>query len=69
MKKESIKEKIENCLFVLDFDTQRMSTGGRESYNELKKIVVDLYNDNIRMIDQIRSYGIENAKNEEKQQT
>ena len=42
MKKESIKEKIENCLFVLDFDTQRMSTGGRESYNELKKIVVDL---------------------------
>lgn len=52
-REENLKERIQNCLFVLDFDTQRMSTDGSKAYRELRNIVIDLYNDNIKIIDEL----------------
>ena len=68
MKKRNLKEKIENCLFTLDFDTQRMSLGGSQAYRELRNIVIDLYNDNIKMLDKLKNYELEKSQNEEDKQ-
>lgn len=72
MKKETneknIKERIQDCLFVLDFDTQRMSSGGNQAYRELKNIVIDLYNDNIKIIDKLKNYELDKSQNEEEKQ-
>lgn len=72
MKKETneknLKERIQDCLFVLDFDTQRMSSGGNQAYKELKNIVIDLYNDNIKIIDKLKNYELDKSQNEEEKQ-
>lgn len=72
MKKETneknLKERIQDCLFVLDFDTQRMSSGGNQAYRELKNIVIDLYNDNIKIIDKLKNYELGKSQNEEEKQ-
>jgi hypothetical protein len=72
MKKETneknLKERIQDCLFVLDFDTQRMSSGGNQAYRELKNIVIDLYNDNIKIIDKLKNYELDKSQNEEEKQ-
>ena len=68
MEKGNLKARIQNCLFTLDFDMQRMSSGGCQSYRELRNIVIDLYNDNIKMIDKIKIYELDKAKNEEDKQ-
>lgn len=65
MKIGNLKEQIQNCLMALDFDTQRMSTSGNEAYNELKNIVIDLYNDNAKLIQQVKIYQLEKTKDEE----
>lgn len=72
MKKETneknLKERIQDCLFILDFDTQRMSSGGNQAYRELKNIVIDLYNDNIKIIDKLKNYELGKSQNEEEKQ-
>lgn len=72
MKKEAneknLKERIQDCLFILDFDTQRMSSGGNQAYRELKNIVIDLYNDNIKIIDKLKNYELGKSQNEEEKQ-
>lgn len=72
MKKETneknLKERIQDCLFVLDFDTQRMSSGGNQAYKELKNIVIDLYNDNIKIINKLKNYELDKSQNEEEKQ-
>lgn len=72
MKKETneknLKERIQDCLFILDFDTQRMSSGGDQAYRELKNIVIDLYNDNIKIIDKLKNYELGKSQNEEEKQ-
>lgn len=72
MKKETneknLKERIQDCLFILDFDTQRMSSGGNQAYRELKNIVIDLYNDNIKIIDKLKNYELDKSQNEEEKQ-
>lgn len=72
MKKETneknLKERIQDCLFILDFDTQRMSSGGNQAYRELKNIVIDLYNDNIKIIDKLKNYELGRSQNEEEKQ-
>lgn len=68
MKNGNLKERIQTCLLALDFDTDRMSTSGNEAYNELRKIVVDLYNDNIKMIESIKTYELGKVKDEEEEQ-
>ena len=72
MKKETneknLKERIHDCLFILDFDTQRMSSGGNQAYRELKNIVIDLYNDNIKIIDKLKNYELGKSQNEEEKQ-
>lgn len=72
MKKETneknLKERIQDCLFVLDFDTQRMSSGGNQAYRELKNIVIELYNDNIKIIDKLKNYELDKSQNEEEKQ-
>ena len=72
MKKETneknLKERIQDCLFRLDFDTQRMSSGGNQAYRELKNIVIDLYNDNIKIIDKLKNYELGKSQNEEEKQ-
>ena len=72
MKKETneknLKERIQDWLFVLDFDTQRMSSGGNQAYRELKNIVIDLYNDNIKIIDKLKNYELDKSQNEEEKQ-
>lgn len=72
MKKETneknLKERIQDCLFVLDFDIQRMSSGGNQAYRELKNIVIDLYNDNIKIIDKLKNYELDKSQNEEEKQ-
>lgn len=65
--KKNLKERIEDCLFVMDFDTQRMSSGGREAYGELRKIVIDLYNDNLKMKEKIKICELEKSENEEEE--
>lgn len=65
---KDLKERIQDCLFILDFDTQRMSSGGNQAYRELRNIVIDLYNDNIKMIDKIKSYELDKSQNEEDKQ-
>lgn len=56
--KNNYKNRIEECFFVLDFETDRLSSGGKEEYIKLKivvkellemskvqdKIITDLYN-------------------------
>ena len=72
MKKETneknLKERIQDCLFILDFDTQRMSSGGNQAYRELKNIVIDLYNDNIKIIDKLKNYELGKSQNEGEKQ-
>lgn len=72
MKKETneknLKERIQDCLFIHDFDTQRMSSGGNQAYRELKNIVIDLYNDNIKIIDKLKNYELGKSQNEEEKQ-
>lgn len=50
MGEKSIKDRIQNCLFALDFETQRMSSGGCEEYRKLRSLVIDLYNQNVELI-------------------
>lgn len=64
---KNLKERIQECLFVLDFDTQRMSSGGSQAYRKLKNIVIDLYNDNIKMIDKLKNYELGKSQNEEEE--
>lgn len=65
MNKKSLKERIEENLMALDFDTQRMSESGNIAYRELKNIVIDLYNDNLEFKEKIKQY--ENKEEEVKQ--
>ena len=65
---KNLKERIQDCLFVLDFDTQRMSRGGSQAYRELRNIVIDLYNDNVKMIEKVKNYELEKSQNEEDKQ-
>ena len=65
---KNLKEKIQDCLFVLDFDTQRMSSEGCQAYRELRNIVIDLYNDNIKMIDNLKKFELDKSQSEEEKQ-
>lgn len=65
MKKETLADKIKEYFLVLDFETDRMSTGGRETYNELKNTVIDLYNDNLKLMSIIKNFQ-RAEENEEK---
>lgn len=66
MIKENLKEKIQNCLLALDFDTDRMSTSGNQAYRELKNIVIDLYEDNVKLEQRLKIYNLDKLQ-EEKQ--
>ena len=55
MKKKNLKERIQDCLLALDFDTDRMSSGGNQAYRELKNIVIDLYEDNRKMTQRLKN--------------
>lgn len=68
MKRGNMTERIKNCLLALDFDTQRMSTSGNEAYKDLRKIVIDLYTDNLKMKERIKIYQMEKSRNEEEEQ-
>lgn len=67
MKKKSLKERIEENLMALDFDTQRMSESGNIAYRELRNIVIDLYNDNIELKEKIKQNEEKFKIQEEKQ--
>ena len=67
MKKKSLKERIEEDLMALDFDTQRMSESGNIAYRELKNIVIDLYNDNIELKEKLKKNTEKLKEQEEKQ--
>ena len=45
-----------------------MSSGGNQAYRELKNIVIDLYNDNIKTIDKLKNYELGKSQNEEEKQ-
>lgn len=64
MKKENLKEWIQDCLLALDFDTDRMSSGGNQAYRELKNIVIDLYEDNRKMIQRLKIYELDKLHSE-----
>ncbi len=68
MKKENLKDRIQDCLFVLDFDTDRMSSGGNEAYRELKNIVIDLYEDNVKITQRLKLYELDKSHIEEEKQ-
>ena len=63
--KSNLKQRIEECLMALDFDTQRMSESGNIAYRELRNIVIDLYNDNLEFKEKIKQY--KKKEEEEKQ--
>ena len=67
MKKKSLKERIEENLMALDFDTQRMSESGNIAYRELRNIVIDLYNNNLDLKEKVKQYK-EKEKNQEDKQ-
>jgi len=67
MKRKSLKEKIEEDLMALDFDTQRMSESGNIAYRELRNIVIDLYNDNLELKEKLKQNEEILKKQEEKQ--
>lgn len=68
MNKKNLKERIQDCLFTLDFDTDRMSSGGNQAYKELKKIVIDLYEDNRKMTQRLKIYELNRLQSEEEKQ-
>lgn len=68
MNKENLKERIQDCLLALDFDTDRMSTSGKQAYRELRNIVVELYTDNIKMQQRLKIYDLEEKSEEEEQE-
>lgn len=68
MEKENLKERIQNCLLALDFDTDRMSTNGNQAYRELKNIVIDLYEDNRKMTQRLKIYELNKQQAEEEKQ-
>ena len=68
MKKENLKERVQDCLLALDFDTDRMSSGGNQAYRELKNIVIDLYEDNVKITQQLKLYKLDKSQIEEEKQ-
>lgn len=64
MKNKIMKERIENCLIALNFDTDRMSSSGNEAYRELTNIVIELYNDNLKQQEIIEKYQREDIEEE-----
>lgn len=68
MKKKNLKERIQDCLLALDFDTDRMSTSGNQAYRELKNIVIDLYEDNRKMTQRLKIYELNKQQAEEEKQ-
>lgn len=64
MKRKTMKERIEDCLMELEFDTDRMSSEGREAYRSLADIVIELYNDNLKQQEIIKKYQSENMEEE-----
>lgn len=67
MKKKSLKERIEENLMALDFDTQRMSESGNIAYRELRNIVIDLYNNNLDLKEKVKQNEEKLKGQEEKQ--
>lgn len=67
MKKKSLKERIEENLMALDFDTQRMSESGNIAYRELRNIVIDLYNNNLELKEKVKQNEEKLKEQEEKQ--
>lgn len=59
MKKKNLKERIQDCLLALDFDTDRMSSGGNQAYRESKNVVLDLYEDNRKMTQRLKIYDLD----------
>lgn len=68
MKKKNLKKRIQDCLLALDFDTDRMSSGGNQAYRELKNIVIDLYEDNRKMTQRLKIYELDKQQTEEEKQ-
>lgn len=64
MKDKTLKEKIEDCLMALDFDTDRMSSSGNQAYRELSNIVIELYNNNLKQQEIIEKYKREDIEEE-----
>lgn len=62
MKNKTMKERIEECFMELDFETDRMSSGGSEAYSRLADIVIELYNDNLKQQEIIKKYQMENME-------